>query len=321
MLYFIGAVVLGLALLVWSADRFIVGAAGIAANLGVAPLLVGMTVVAIGTSAPEMLVSAVAAWDGNTGLAIGNAIGSNITNIGLVVGAAAVVRPLTVSSETLRREFPMMFLIMLAALGLIADGYLGRLDGLLLVLGGGLMIYLVVRIGATTGAGDPLSGEYAAEIPTGLSTGRAILWASAGLGLLLLSSRLLVWGAVNIAQVFGVSDLLIGLTIVAIGTSLPELAASVAGAARGEPDIAMGNVIGSNMFNLLPVLGLPGLVHPAPMPVDALHRDYPVMLFLSVVLLGMAYGFRGPRRINRLEGALLLLMFAGYLAYLYVEGR
>jgi cation:H+ antiporter len=321
MLYFIGAVMVGLALLVWSADRFIAGASGIAVNLGVTPLLVGMTVVAIGTSAPEMLVSVVAAWDGNTGLAVGNAIGSNIANVGLVVGATAVVRPLTVSSQTLRREFPVMFVVMLAVLGLMADGYLGRLDGLLLVLGAGLVTYLLVRIGTATGAGDPLLGEYAAEIPTGLSTGRAILWAIAGLALLLLSSRLLVWGAVNIAQVFGVSDLLIGLTVVAIGTSLPELAASVAGAARGEPDIAMGNVIGSNMFNLLPVLGLPGLIHPAPMPGDALHRDYPVMLFLSVVLFGVAYGFRGPRRINRLEGALLLLLFAGYLAYLYLEGR
>jgi cation:H+ antiporter len=188
-------------------------------------------------------------------------------------------------------------------------------DGLILIIGMGLMLYWMVLLGKRRDH-DPLEAEYASEIPR-LSTGRALLWLAIGLVLLLISSRALVWGAVEVAQYFGVSDLIIGLTIVAIGTSLPELAASLMGALRKEPDIAIGNVIGSNMFNLLVVLGIPGLLGPVVLEPEVLTRDFPVMIGLSIALFVMAYGFRGDGKINRFEGGLLLLAYVGYLTLLY----
>lgn len=309
----VAAVIGGFAVLVWGADRFVIGAAATARNLGVAPLIIGLTIVGIGTSAPEILVSAMAAWQGNPALGVGNALGSNITNIGLVLGATALITPLVVRSETLRREYPLMFAIMLFSLVLLLDGEMSRLDGLLLLAGLVLMVIWMVRLGLRRDH-DPMEDEYAQEIPR-LSTGRALAWLGLGLLLLLGSSRLLVWGAVDIAQAFGISDLVIGLTIVAVGTSLPELAASVMSALRGEPDIAIGNVIGSNMFNLLAVLGLPGLIHPTALAPEVLSRDFVFMIGLSIALFAMAYGFRGDGRVNRLEGVLLL---GGYAAWLYV---
>ena len=310
------AVIGGFAVLVWGADRFVIGAAATARNLGVSPLIIGLTIVGIGTSAPEILVSAMAAWQGNPALGVGNALGSNITNIGLVLGATALFTPLVVRSETLRREYPLMFAIMLFSLVLLLDGEMSRFDGLLLLAGLVLMVIWMVRLGLRRDH-DPMEDEYAQEIPR-LSTGRALAWLGLGLLLLLGSSRLLVWGAVDIAQAFGISDLVIGLTIVAVGTSLPELAASVMSALRGEPDIAIGNVIGSNMFNLLAVLGLPGLIHPTALAPEVLSRDFVFMIGLSIALFAMAYGFRGDGRVNRLEGALLL---GGYAAWLYVLYR
>ncbi len=309
----VAAVIGGFAVLVWGADRFVIGAAATARNLGVSPLIIGLTIVGIGTSAPEILVSAMAAWQGNPALGVGNALGSNITNIGLVLGATALITPLVVRSETLRREYPLMFAIMLFSLVLLLDGEMSRLDGLLLLAGLVLMVIWMVRLGLRRDH-DPMEDEYAQEIPH-LSTGRALAWLGLGLLLLLGSSRLLVWGAVDIAQAFGISDLVIGLTIVAVGTSLPELAASVMSALRGEPDIAIGNVIGSNMFNLLAVLGLPGLIHPTALAPEVLSRDFVFMIGLSIALFAMAYGFRGNGRVNRFEGALLL---GGYAAWLYV---
>jgi len=311
------AIVAGFVVLVWGADRFVVGAAATARNLGVSPLIVGLTVVGIGTSAPEMLVSGMAAWQGSSSLGIGNALGSNITNIALILGLTAVITPLRVRSEVLRREFPLLFAIMVAALMLMVDGHLGRLDGGLLLAGMAVLLYWMVSL-AVSGRTDALVGEYEAEMPQQMSTGRALLWLALGMALLLVSSRALVWGAVNVATLLGVSELAIGLTIVAIGTSLPELAASVMSALKGEHDIAIGNVMGSNMFNLLAVLGLPGLIHPDVVPELALRRDYAVMIGLTLVLFALAYGFRGHGRINRLEGALLLLGFGGYQMLLYL---
>ncbi len=321
MLEFLAAVIGGLILLVWSAERFVLGASATARNLGISPLIIGLTVVGVGTSAPEMLVSGMAAWGGNTGLSIGNAIGSNIANIALVVGATALVLPIDVNSDTLRREFPVMVFIMLLVLLLLVDGDLGRLDGTLLLSGTALLILWVVRLGVKARRDDPLEQEFEHEIPTAMGSGRAMLLMFTGLLVLLVSSRLIVWGAVNVAQLLGVSDLLIGLTIVAVGTSLPELAASIMSTVKGEPDIAIGNVIGSNMFNLLPVLALPGLIHPGAFDPDALRRDYPIMLLFTLVLFIMAYGFRGPRRINRIEGAVLLGGFFAYELLLYFTGR
>ncbi len=309
------AIVAGFALLVWGADRFVIGASATARNLGVSPLIIGLTIVGFGTSAPEMLVSAMAAWAGNPDMGIGNAVGSNITNVGLVLGITALVTPLKVCSETLKREFPLLFLVMLIALGLLLDNNMSRLDGIALLIGMAALIYWMVALGLRErrDGEDPMSDEYSDEIPEHMPMWQAIFWLLLGMAILLGSSRLLVWGAVNVAQWFGISDLVIGLTIVAIGTSLPELAASVMSALKGEHDIALGNVLGSNMFNLLAVMGMPGLIQPGPTPVELLGRDFPMMIILSIALFAMSYGFLRPGRITRGEGALLL---AGYLAYL-----
>jgi cation:H+ antiporter len=312
------AIIAGFAILVWGADRLVMGSSATARNLGISPLIIGLTIVGFGTSAPEMLVSGVAAWQGNPGLAIGNALGSNIANVGLILGAAALVAPLNVHSDTLRREFPVLLAIMLLTLALLADGSLGRVDGVLLLAGLVVMLYWVVNIGLRTRVSDPMSQEFDAEIPREMPTTVALLWAALGLVALLASSRMLVWGAVNVAHALGVSDLVIGLTIVAIGTSLPELAAAVMGALKQEHDIAIGNIIGSNMFNLLAVLGLPGLIHPGPFPVEVLTRDFPVMIGLTLALFAMAHGINGPGRINRIEAGALLLAFGAYQALLFL---
>jgi cation:H+ antiporter len=308
----------GFVLLAWSADRFVVGASAMAYNLKVSPLVIGLTIVGLGTSAPEMLVSALASWQGNSGLAVGNALGSNIINTGLILGFTAMIIPLNVHSSILKRELPVLLLVMVVALLLLLDGTLGRLDGLLLLTGMVVMLIWMIRLGRTSPTGeDPMSAEFADEIPTTLSMGRAVFWLLVGGLVLLGSSRLLVWGAVSIAESMGVSDLVIGLTIVALGTSMPELAATVMSAIKGEHDIALGNVIGSNIFNLLVVLGLPGVINPAAIDTEVLTRDYPVMIGLTLALFVMAYGFRGPGRINRIEGTLLVLAFCAYQTLLY----
>ncbi len=308
----------GFVLLTWSADRFVVGASALAYNLSVSPLIIGLTIVSIGTSAPEILVSVVASLQGNGGLAIGNALGSNIINIALILGVTALIVPLNVHSSIVRRELPVLIGVMLLGLLLLLDGSLGRFDGIVLLSGMALMLLWMTRIGIKEKAShDPIGKEFADEIQTNLSMPRAGFWIVVGGLCLLGSSKLLVWGAVAIAHAMGISDLVIGLTIVALGTSLPELAASVMSALKNEHDIAIGNVIGSNIFNLLAVLGLPGLINPGPFDASVLTRDYPVMLGLTVLLFIMAYGFRGPGRINRLEGALLVFAFVGYQTLLY----
>jgi cation:H+ antiporter len=318
MLLSIVAVLGGLALLVWSADRFVHGAAATARNLGVAPLLIGLTVVGVGTSAPEILISALAAWNGNPGVAVGNAIGSNIANIGLVLGVTALVIAIGVQSQTLRREFPLMLAISVLAGALLLDSNLDRVDGLVLVVGFVALLVFMVYMAMSARRDDPLDGEFDVEIPRTLSTRVALGWTFLGLVVLLLSSKMLVWGAVEIARALGVSDLVIGLTIVAIGTSLPELAASVTSALKGEPDIAIGNVIGSNMFNMLPVLALPGIISPGLVDAAAIQRDVPTMLGLTLVLFVM-FHIRGAGRIHRWEGGILLVAFFAYQSLLFAQ--
>ena len=309
------AIVVGLGLLVWGAERFVHGAAAIAQNFGVPPLIIGLTVVGIGTSAPEILISIVAASQGNPALAVGNALGSNIANIALVLGITAIVMPLSVKSETLRREYPIMFIIMLVALMLVMDKHLGQMDGLILISGLFVMLYWMIQT-AKNQKLDPMESEFEQEIPE-ISTQKAFLWFTIGLILLIISSRGLVWGSVNIAKAAGISDLVIGLTIVAIGTSLPELAASVMSALKKEHDIAVGNIIGSNMFNLLVVFGIPGLMSPNIIDDAVLERDFPFMIGLSIALFIMAYGFKGEGRINRYEGSMLLIGYIAYMVVLY----
>jgi cation:H+ antiporter len=318
MLLFSVAIVLGLIILVWSANQFINGAAALADNLGVTPMLIGLTVVGFGTSAPEVLVSAMAAANGNPGLAIGNAVGSNIANIGLILGFTSLLIPLSVHSSVLRREYPLLLAVSVLALLLMWDGDLNRLDGVALavtlVLVLGWMIYT-----AKTGAADPIAGEFDAEIPHNIPTQKAIVLLLGGLVFLLLSSRLLVWGAVNVASSLGVSDVIIGLTIVAVGTSLPELAASITSALKGEDDLAIGNVIGSNMYNLLAVLCIPGLLAPGTFSAEIMNRDMPVMMALTLFIFFMGYGLGKQGRINRLEGLFLLLCFIGYQSMLFLS--
>jgi cation:H+ antiporter len=312
------AIVGGFMLLTWSADRFVVGASALAFNLKVPPLIIGLTIVSIGTSAPEILVSAVASLQGNSGLAVGNALGSNIINTGLILGFTAIFIPLSVHSSIIKRELPLLLLVMVVALLMLLDGSLNRMDGAVLITGMVVMMLWMIHLGRTSKTTeDPMSDEFADEIPTGMGTGLALFWVIIGGLCLLASSRLLVWGAVSIAQQMGVSDLVIGLTIVALGTSLPELAATMMSAIKREHDIAIGNVIGSNIFNLLAVLGLPGLLNPGPVDTAVLTRDYPVMIGLTVALFIMAYGFRGPGRINRIEGTILVLVFCAYQTLLY----
>jgi len=310
----------GLVLLVWSADRFVVGASAIAHNLGVSAIIIGMVIMGIGTSAPEIFVAGAASIAGNTGVAVGNAIGSNIANIALVLGISALVSPIIVESQTLKREFPLLLLITLAVLGLLLDGDLSRLDGVLLLAGAvsmiGWMLWLANR---ERSFGDPLEREFESELPKDMSTNVAIFWTVLGLVMLVASAEMLVWGGVNVAKAFGVSDLVIGLTIIAIGTSLPEVAVSVTGSIKGEDDIAIGNIIGSNMFNLLAVLGVGSTIHAAPISDQVLFRDYATMIVLTIALFLMAYGFRGKKgQINRIEATLLLLSYAGYMGWLYI---
>lgn len=310
----LGYLFAGLVILIFSAERFIFGASALARNLRVSPLLIGVIIVGFGTSAPELMVSAIAAWQGNPGLAIGNAIGSNITNIALILGAAALIRPIEVHSMVLKRELPILLSAVLAGWMLLSNGRIDRLDGVLLLVAFAIMLYWMVQV-AVRGRGDPndaLMAEFTAELPRPVSNGVAIMWLVIGLVVLLASSRLLVWAAVDLAQMLGVSDLVIGLTIVAVGTSLPELAASIMAALKKEDDLAVGNIVGSNTFNTLAVLGLPGIIAPGAFPPEVLTRDIPIMVLLTLLLFGMAYGFRGVGRINRPEGALLLLAFVGY---------
>ena len=310
------AVAFGLALLVWSADRFVEGSASVARHFGMPPLLIGMVVVGFGTSAPEMVVSALAASQGNPGIALGNAYGSNITNIALVLGLTALISPIAVHSQVLRKELPILTAITALAAWQIWDGELSRIDAMVLLgVFGGLMAWSIRQ--GMRNKSDTLGSDMESELAERtMPMARAIFWLVAGLIVLVASSRILVWGAVQIAQGFGVSDLIIGLTVVAVGTSLPELASSLIAARKGEHDIALGNILGSNLFNTLAVVGIAGMIHPMAVAQEVFTRDMLVMAALTVSLFVIGYGFHGPGRINRFEGAALLTCYIGYTLYL-----
>lgn len=311
------AIILGIVLLLWSADRFVEGAAAVAGHLGLPSLVIGMVIVGFGTSAPEIVVSIMAALDGNPDLALGNALGSNIYNVGLIIGVTALIIPIAVHSTIIRRELPLLFLFGMVAGVLFWNGELSRLESLVLLAGFfGLMGWTIWT--ALRGKDDPLAAETEQELSShAMTLGRAILWLALGLTLLLVSSRTLVWGAVSVASALGVSDLIIGLTIVALGTSLPELASSIAAVRKGEHDIAIGNVVGSCMFNLLAVVGIAGVIAPMEaLSADIMLRDWPVMMAMVVSLFVMGYGFRGEGRINRIEASALLLGLVVYNGWL-----
>ncbi|MGM0857134.1 MAG: calcium/sodium antiporter [Pseudomonadota bacterium] len=311
------AVVVGLVLLIWSAEKFIDGAAATSRWLGLSPLLIGMLVIGFGTSAPEMMVSVLAAMQGNPGLAVGNAYGSNIANIGLVLGFVALLAPLAVHSSVIRKEMPLLLVVMLVTGLMLLDGWVARWEAVCLLLA--LLIFIVVSIVRSRGQqDDALISEVAETLDSKpMSRGIAIMWTLVGLVLLIASSRLLVWGAVEIAVRFGVSDLIIGLTVVAIGTSLPELASSITALRRNEHDMVLGNVVGSNLFNSLAVVGLAGVIAPIETGQEVLQRDWSVMLVMTVLMMIFAFSWRGrPRRINRFEGGGLLALFIAYTGYM-----
>jgi cation:H+ antiporter len=316
MVFAISAVAGGLIMLVWSADRFVEGSSAVARYAGMPPLLIGMLIVGFGTSAPEMVVSAMAALQGNPGLALGNAYGSNIANIALILGLTAVISPIAFSSRVLAFELPILFGVTLIAGFLLLDGELTKTDGLILLLiFGALMTWTIVQ--GIRRRSDNLDIEMESKLKAStLSLKGALFALIVGFLLLVASSRILVWGAVEIAQKLGISDLIIGLTIVALGTSLPEMASSLVAVRRKEHDIAVGNVIGSNLFNTLAVVGIAGAIHPMTISRDILSRDFLFMMVLTISLFAIGYGFRRPGRINRYEGAILLVAYIGYMAFL-----
>ncbi|GAA6133876.1 calcium/sodium antiporter [Oceaniserpentilla sp. 4NH20-0058] len=311
------AILIGLIVLVWSADRFVLGAAATARHLGMSPLLIGMTIVSLGTSAPEIFVSATASLDGSGILAIGNALGSNITNVGLVLGITALIAPLPIQGRMLKKEIPILLLVTVIAGLVIQDMHLGFWDGVVMLIC--LVITLFWLFNETNE--QEISGldEEEVEAIEHTSTAKSIMWLVIGLVALMISAKLLVWGAVEVARYFGISELIIGLTIIAIGTSLPELAASVASALKGHHDIAIGNVVGSNIFNLLAVMPIPGLVAGTDIGSEVLYRDYGAMLAITLLLIAFIYSFRRKGRVGRSAGSILLLAYASYLGLLIFQ--
>ncbi|MEN1727919.1 MAG: calcium/sodium antiporter [Pseudomonadota bacterium] len=308
--------IIGLVLLLWSADRFVSAASVLAGHWGLSPLLIGMIIVGFGTSAPEMTVSVLSAMQGNPGLALGNAYGSNISNIALILGVTALVSPIRVQSDVVQKQLPLLLLVTVMAGWQLLDGQVSRLEAfVLLAMFGGLLVWNLVQ--SWRAPADPLVADVDDALDhQHIGLRACYLWLPVSLIILVFSSRLVVTGAVDLAQWFGLSDLVIGLTVVAIGTSLPELASTLVAARRGEQDLALGSVLGSNLFNTLVVIGLAGAVTPLAVDPEVLRRDVPMMLGLTLLLLIFGIGRKGPGRINRIEGATLLVIFVTYTVLL-----
>ncbi|NRA60039.1 MAG: calcium/sodium antiporter [Psychrobium sp.] len=309
----------GLIGLIWSADKFVYGAAAIARNFGLPPLIIGLTIVAMGSSAPEIMVAITASLDGAPNTAIGNALGSNITNIALVLGITALIKPLMVNSQLINRELPILVLVSGIAAFILFDQKLTATEGTILLslffITMALLAWLTLR---DTKKEDPLLIEAQGDVPEGVSNQMATLWIVVGLIMLPISSHFVVGGAIDIARFFGISELVIGLTIIAIGTSLPELAACIASIKNNEHDLALGNIIGSNIFNILAVLSVPALIAPGIFDEAASGRDMYMMFGLTLVLFGMCWKMFGKRVVSRVEGAILVLIFIGYQYILFV---
>ena len=306
----------GLLLLLWSSDRFVDGSSRTAKYFGMPPLLIGMIIIGFGTSAPEMVVSTFAALQGNPGIALGNAYGSNIANIALILGITAMIGPIRVHSAILRKELPILTFVTGISILLLMDLYLSFWNALyLLVLFAFLMTWSIIQ--GIKKNPDTLAIQVEKSLVSDFSLKKSLWMLVSGLAVLIVSSRLLVYGAVEIARYFEVSDSIIGLTVVAVGTSLPELAASIIAAKKGEPDIAIGNVIGSNLFNTLGVVGIAGMIHPFALESAIVYRDMTLMALLTVSLFVIGYGFRGRKgRINRFEGTFLVFIYLIYTSYL-----
>ncbi len=313
------SVIAGLSLLIWGADRFVHGAASAARNFGVAPLLIGLTIVAFATSAPEILVSIVAALQGEPTLAFGNAIGSNIVNIGLVLGLTATVRPIPLESATLRREMPALLAVSLLTVSLFLDTYLSRVDGLVMLTGLVIVMIWLARLGIRSADNDTLKTDFEAEIPDNVSMKAALTWLVIGLVALLIGAEWLVDGSIGIAKKLGVSEIVIGITLVAFGTSVPELAVSLVSALKGEYGLAIGNIVGSNIFNLLAVIGVAAAIQPAALAPSVLSLHIFVMVAFTLVLFAMTYDYDGKAQLSRLEGVALMIAYATYSGYVVAQ--
>jgi cation:H+ antiporter len=303
----------GFGLLIWGADRFVAGASSLAENIGVPAILIGLTIVGFGTSAPEIIVSASAAAQGLTAMAVGNAIGSNIANIGLVLGTTALLCPISsATSGTLRKEISVLVLLTPATLLLFLDNRLDQSDGVLLLIGLIAFLAWITRTGMQASKDSALTRELPEDIPGGMSLQASLVWLAIGLAMLIVGANVLVMGAENLARSLGISDLVIGLTIVAVGTSVPELAVSIVSAVKKEYGIAIGNIIGSNIFNLLAVIGVAGVIQPADMEPSVLNLHYPIMIALTLVVLRIAYNPFGKPGFGWPTGIFLLGAFTAY---------
>ncbi|MDX1633856.1 MAG: calcium/sodium antiporter [Marinobacter sp.] len=317
-LLYLVALVIGLAALTWSADRFINGAAGLASGLHLPPMVAGLLLVAFGTSAPEIMVSVLAALTGEPELAVGNALGSNIANVGLVLGLTTLIAPLPLQRSVLFRELPILLAATAIAWLMIWDRELSPLDGVL------FLLMLVAAMGYLMWRAKSGKGPASLEVPdvdASLSLGRALWQFSTGLLILVASARLLVWAASELALLLGVEPMIVGLTMVALGTSLPELAASLTAALKGHHEMALGNIVGSNLFNLLAVLAMPALLSPLALGRDSVLRDYGTMAGLTLLLAAFAYGMQRKGKLARLEGGILLAIYLGYIGWLAVTAR
>ncbi len=324
MLEHVGILLVAFIALVWSADKFVFGASSLARNLGVSPMIIGLTIVAMGSSAPEMMVAAAASMQGNPDTAIGNAIGSNITNIALVLGFTVLVKPLVVSSSTIKQELPLLLVLTLLAYWMLSDDFFSFPEGIALMVSffGFISILLIkaLKQRKNNTLDDQMIIEAEQELPEAASTTKSIFWLLVGITLLVLSAHFLVDSATFIAKAFGISDLVIGLTVIAIGTSLPELAASIASILKKEDDLAMGNIVGSNIFNILAVLPFAGIIAPGSINPEASLRDAPVMLAITGILFVLCFSRKsGYFRLTRAKGALLLLCFIAYQVLLFSQ--
>jgi len=312
MLLAMALLIIGLLLVVYGADRLVFSAAILFRSIGCSPLIIGMTVVSIGTSLPEIIIASAAALHGQLDLAVGTAIGSNITNIMLILGLAAILHPFAVDSDILRRELPLMLLVSLVAGLFLFDGELSQIKGIILLVIAVLYLLFIIRIVrlAEREGIDNLTREQVSELPQGGSLSVAFLWLGVALVIMPIATQMVIDNATVLAHYFGVSDLVVGLTIIAIGTSLPELATTIAGVRKGENDIAIGNIIGSNVFNIVFVLGIPALVAPGSFDPLAFARDYWLMLAVSAVFAILCW--RKPRQVGKQIGALLI---CGYIVW------
>lgn len=317
MLAFSAAVIIGLIVLIWSADRFVSGAVSTALRLGMTPMMVGLTIVAFGTSAPELIVSATAALSDASDLAVGNAIGSNIANIAFVLGTTAIVSAIPLNKSILKVEFPVLLIATLVATFLIWDQTIDFMDGVFFLL---ILIIALASLAYLQQDDQPEEMDEIADNKN-IPSRKAYTLLFVSIALLIGSSKLLVWGASGIALNLGVSELVIGLTIVAIGTSLPELAASIASALKGHHDLALGNIIGSNLFNLLAVLAIPAFINPPSLSNLLISRDYTFMLVLTVGLAVLVYGkvLLKKKEIGKIAGVILLTSYFAYLITLYQQ--